>query len=207
MNPEIFYYIGGALTLCAVVFSAIGLRNKGFPASRGAMFGTLALFVFLVVGSATYAVVNARDEQQHRRAELAESGEGAVDAEEAGQEALDAAETGGTGSDAASASDEAEAGAADEAAADDGTVAMSEYAFGPPDVTIAGGDTVTAQNDGEIIHNLTVFDGEDELAGTENVEPGAASDLEIKLDPGDYQMICTIPGHEDLGMSGGFNVE
>ena len=67
MNPELFYWVGGALAILAVVISFLGLREKDFPTSRGAMLGTLALFTFLVAGATTYAVVNARDEQQHRR--------------------------------------------------------------------------------------------------------------------------------------------
>ncbi len=69
------------------------------------------------------------------------------------------------------------------------------------------GDTVTAENEGEVVHNLTVVDGGDELAGTDDVDPGSSADLEVDIDPGTYQMICTIPGHEDLGMAGDFTVE
>jgi uncharacterized cupredoxin-like copper-binding protein len=29
----------------------------------------------------------------------------------------------------------------------------------------------------------------------------------VDFDPGDYEMICTIPGHADLGMDGTFTVE
>lgn len=211
MEPEHFYWVGGALTLAALVASAIGLKNDNFPPSRGALLGLIAVFVFLVVGSTTYAVVNARDEQAKHRAELEH------EQEEAGAEELEAGETGTEGpitgdEGAAEEAGEEEADQADDAAGADeggasGPVAMTEYAFGPDSVTVKNGDTITAENEGAVVHNLTIFDGEEELAGTEDVDPGASGDLEVDIDAGDYEMICTIPGHEDLGMAGEFTVE
>ena len=211
MEPEHFYWVGGALTLAALVASAIGLKNDNFPPSRGALFGLIGIFVFLVVGSTTYAVVNARDEQAKHRAELEH------EQEEAGAEELEAGEAGTEGpitgdEGAAEEAGEEEADQADDAAGADeggasGPVAMTEYAFGPDSVTVRNGDTITAENEGAVVHNLTIFDGEEELAGTEDVDPGASGDLEVDIDAGDYEMICTIPGHEDLGMAGEFTVE
>lgn len=203
MEPEHFYWIGGALTLAAIVVSVVGLRDKGFPSSRGALLGTLALFVFGVAATTTYAVVNARDEQQHRRAELAET------QEEAGAEEQQAAQTGGEGPEIASPADEEEAAQGQEAQEGGGPdpVAMTEYEFDPSDVTVARGATISAENGGEIVHNLTVFEGNKELGGTGNVESGQSGDLEVEFETGEYEMICTIPGHEELGMTGTFTVE
>jgi plastocyanin len=201
VEPELFYWIGGATALAAVVVSAIGIRSENFPPSRGALLGVIGIFVFLVVGSTTYAVVNARDEQEKHRAELA------AEQEEAGAEELEAGETGTEGPITGDEGAAEETGASDEQAVDVGTVAMTEYAFGPDAVTVKKGDTVTAENEGGVVHNLTVFDGGDELAGTDDVDPGSSADLEVDVDPGTYEMICTIPGHEDLGMAGDFTVE
>lgn len=222
MEPELFYWIGGATALAALVVSAIGIRSEKFPPARGAMAGVIAIFVFLVVGSTTYAVVNARDEQAKHRAELEH------EQEEAGAEELEAEATGAegpiTGDEGAAeqAGEEAAAGAEgdagppdvsggqapdDAAAAGEGVVAMTEYAFGPDAVTVKAGASVTAENEGAAAHNLTLFDGEDEVTGTEDVDPGQSDTLEIDVDPGTYEMICTIPGHEDLGMAGEITVE
>lgn len=221
MEPEHFYWVGGALTLAAIVVSVVGLRDDGFPSSRGALLGTLALFLFGVVATTAYAVVNARDEQDHRRAELAKA------EEEAGAEEHEAQETGAEGSEIASPADEekaAQAGgeapaqAGGEKAAQDGEeegaggggpvpVAMLEYEFDPSEVTVEQGTKVSADNDGEVVHNLTVLDGTKELGGTGNIESGDSGDLEVNFAPGDYEMICTIPGHEELGMTGTFRVE
>ena len=201
MEPEHFYWIGGALTVLALVVSFIGIRNENFPKSRGMLMGVIGLFVFMVVATTTYAVVNAEDEQEKHLAELAE------EQEAAGGEELEAEETGSEGPITGDEGAAAQAGEDEEAATDTGTVGMTEYAFDPDAVTVATGDDLTVQNDGAIIHNLTVVDGEDELAGTDNVDGGASADLKVEVDPGTYEMICTIPGHEDLGMSGEFTVE
>jgi plastocyanin len=221
VEPELFYWIGGALTLAALVVSAVGLKSDKFPPNNKALFGLIAVFAFLVVGSTTYAVVNARDEQEKHLAELEE------EQEEADSEALAAGESGTegpvTGEESAGGAsvdqtdeegqqesggeDVTEGAPTDPASVDDGTVAMTEYAFGPDSVTVAQGDTITAENEGAVVHNLTIVDGEEELDGTEDVDGGSSADLKVDLDPGTYEMICTIPGHEDLGMAGEITVE
>lgn len=199
MNPELFYWIGGVLAVLAVVTSFFGLREKDFPGTRGQMLGTLAVFFVLVLGATTYAVVNARDEQEHRDEELAAESEEAT--QESQAEELQAEQTGGEGPDTA-APDEEPAGG--QAASE---VGMQEYEFIPADVTAASGDTVTATNDGQTTHNLTVMDGDEELGATDDVDPGQSDELKVNFDPGDYEMICTIPGHADLGMEGTFTVD
>lgn len=201
MEPELFYWIGGATALAALVVSAIGIRSESFPPTRGVMAATIGIFVFLVAGSTTYAVVNAQDEQEKREAELA------AEQEEAGAEELEAGETGAEGPITGDEGAAEAVGEAAQEATDAGAVAMSEYAFGPDSVTVAQGETITAENEGEVVHNLTLFDGNEELEGTGDVDAGQSADLEVDVEPGTYEMICTIPGHEDLGMAGEFTVE
>ncbi|MGH2953323.1 MAG: plastocyanin/azurin family copper-binding protein [Solirubrobacterales bacterium] len=92
-------------------------------------------------------------------------------------------------------------------------VEMSEYAFAPSDVTAERGQTITLENAGEIVHNFTVEEGPDpdtpskELAATPNVQPGESAELEVDLEPGEYALVCTVPSHRDLGMTGSFTVE
>jgi plastocyanin len=188
MEPTLFYWIGGALALLAVVVSFLGLREKDFPSSRGQILGTLTVFLVLVLGATTYGVVNARDEQGHRESEHAEAL-----AQETQVEELEAEQTGGEGPDTAG-------GAGIE-------VGMDEYSFDPSEASAAASDTVSARNDGQLPHNLTVLDGNEELGATKDVDPGQSAELRVDFDPGDYEMICTIPGHADLGMQGTFTVE
>lgn len=200
MNPDVFYWIGGVLAALAVVITFVGLRKTDFPASRGAMIGTIALFTVLVAASATYAVVNARDHQEHFREELAEYRE--AEGQEAEAEASEAADTGGEGSDAA-APTEAEEAAEEEG----GPVSMVEYAFVPPEVQAERGDTVETTNDGQVVHNLTLREGSDELTTSGDIDPDGSGEVELDVEPGEYEMVCTVPGHEELGMVGTFTVE
>ena len=69
-NTTLFYVAGIALVALALGTAAIGIRNKDFP-SPAAMRACAALFAILVAVTATFALLNARDEQTKRRAEQA----------------------------------------------------------------------------------------------------------------------------------------
>jgi plastocyanin len=92
------------------------------------------------------------------------------------------------------------------------TVRMTDYAFKPRNVTVARGTVIQVTNEGEIAHNLKVErgpdpqDDTDEVAGTETFLPGDSETLEVDLPPGRYVMVCTVPGHRELGMTGTFKV-
>jgi plastocyanin len=93
------------------------------------------------------------------------------------------------------------------------TVGMDEYEYEPSDVTVKKGATITVENNGNIAHNLTVEKGPDpkekseKLAGTSQFLGGKSEELEVDLAPGKYAMVCTVPGHRELGMVGTFTVE
>lgn len=72
-NETLFYIFGIALTVAAVVISALGVRSDRFPTSRGLLAGGVTLFAILVVGTAAFGWMNAEDEQEHREHELAEA--------------------------------------------------------------------------------------------------------------------------------------
>jgi uncharacterized cupredoxin-like copper-binding protein len=102
---------------------------------------------------------------------------------------------------------------AEQPAAGAETVEMSEYAFAPSNVAAERGQTITVENGGDIVHNFTVEQGPDpetpskELAATPNVQPGETAELEVDLEPGEYVLVCTVPGHSELGTTGSFTVE
>jgi cytochrome c oxidase subunit 2 len=81
MNDTVFYVVGIALVICALVVSFLGLRFKAFPGSGAALFGVVAVFVLLVGGTATFAWRNAEDEQQTRE----EEGEAPPEVEPSGE--------------------------------------------------------------------------------------------------------------------------
>jgi plastocyanin len=93
------------------------------------------------------------------------------------------------------------------------TVGMTEFEFDPNDLTVSQGDTITAQNDGNVEHNLTIREGPDpeqetaELAATPDVQSGDSAELTVDVDPGKHSMVCTLPGHAEQGMIGTITVE
>ena len=101
---------------------------------------------------------------------------------------------------------------ADVSAAGPGTVVMTDYAFHPRDVHVRRGQTVNVLNQGGIAHNLKVERGPnprretDELAGTPSFLKGDTEQLRIDLEPGRYVMVCSVPGHRELGMTGRLTV-
>jgi plastocyanin len=93
------------------------------------------------------------------------------------------------------------------AAAATKTVSMKEYQFTPSNVTAKQGSTITVENKGKIAHNLTVEQGSSKVAGTPTFLPGKPEKLKVDLKPGTYKMLCTVPGHVQLGMKGTFTVK
>ncbi|HVM20504.1 MAG TPA: plastocyanin/azurin family copper-binding protein [Egibacteraceae bacterium] len=73
-----------------------------------------------------------------------------------------------------------------------------------PESAPAGDLTITLTNEGQALHNVTIPD----LQDTPIVEATAgetASDI-VTLEPGTYEYLCSVPGHESL-MNGEFTVE
>jgi plastocyanin len=87
-------------------------------------------------------------------------------------------------------------------------VVMTDYEYHPRDLRVRRGQTVTVVNEGGIAHNLTIERGPnprdetDRLAGTDSFLKGDSEQLRVDLTPGRYVMVCTVPGHRELGMVG-----
>ena len=89
----------------------------------------------------------------------------------------------------------------------DAEVSMTEYAFDPADATVGPGQTITATNDGELPHNYTIKSGGPEESTSETLDPGVSGALGAPEKPGEYDVLCTIPGHAEKGMKGTLTVE
>jgi uncharacterized cupredoxin-like copper-binding protein len=104
------------------------------------------------------------------------------------------------------------------------TIRMTEFAFDPKDAGAkAGKVTITAPNDGNVVHELVLLktdadpaalpkkdDGVDESASVgeiADVEPGSTKKATFKLAPGKYVMVCALPGHYEGGMYGSLTVK
>jgi plastocyanin len=89
-------------------------------------------------------------------------------------------------------------------------VVGKEYSFDPGNVTIeSGGEPVKIEfeNAGSLAHNLRVEKGGEDLAGTNTFTGGESQTATVELRPGDYEMICTVGDHADLGMKGKLTIK
>ena len=89
------------------------------------------------------------------------------------------------------------------------TVDLSEveYKITPADPTVkAGTVTFNISNDGQTVHNVEI-EGNGLEEESEDLQPGATGELTVDLEPGTYEMYCSIDGHEDLGMKGEVTVQ
>ena len=79
-----------------------------------------------------------------------------------------------------------------------------EFSETPPETVPAGEKTLTLVNEGQSIHNVTI----PALGDAPIVEAGGGETAEevVTLEPGTYEYLCSVPGHEAL-MNGTFTVE
>ena len=92
------------------------------------------------------------------------------------------------------------------------SVSMTEYEFDPSDATSSSGDTLELTNDGQIPHNYTIVEGDAtgggaEVAASDDIASGDSGTLSVDAEPGDYGVLCTIPGHAEQGMTGSIKIE
>jgi plastocyanin len=195
MDGSVFYFLGGALVLSALVLAAIGIRGKSsFPPSKSAMAGILGLFALLVAGTAAYAIANASEEQDNRNKERAQ--EQQAQTEVSGSEAAQGAPAGGQPAKPATASLDLTSPADGQTMFEPGELAAS-----------AGVVTLTYDNPSPVTHNLALEDSEGKvLRQSEDVTDGTVA-LTLNLVPGQYTYFCSIPGHRQAGMEGTLQVK
>lgn len=108
-------------------------------------------------------------------------------------------------------------GEADTAVATSGTpasaaaiaVSVADFMI-DPDAIEATGPTVTfdVTNDGPTPHNFTVRDVDGQVVmATADLAVGASETITADLEPGEYEVFCSLAGHESLGMSGTLTVD
>jgi uncharacterized cupredoxin-like copper-binding protein len=69
----------------------------------------------------------------------------------------------------------------------------------------AGTITFNITNEGSMPHDFAItIDGERHK--TKMIQPGESAALTVDLQSGTYDYICTVPGHDILGMKGTFTV-
>lgn len=58
-SKTLFYVLGSALAAFAVLLSAFGMSKPDFPSSEGAVRGTIALTVLLVLAAGAAVIITA----------------------------------------------------------------------------------------------------------------------------------------------------
>jgi plastocyanin len=194
MDETLFYVFGIALVLSALALSALGLRSDSFPPSRIVLAGVVAYFVALVGATATFAVLNARDEQRKRDAEQVEA---AATVPAGGEQTTTTTGTTTT--------TEAAKGGGE-------TVKVSSPADGstvyePSKLTAkAGSVTIDYHNPSPVDHSIAIEGGGETLDESE-IAAGTTLTASADLEPGRYVYYCTVPGHREAGMVGTLTVK
>ena len=83
-------------------------------------------------------------------------------------------------------------------------VTLSEFTISPSTVNATTGAGIHVTNNGQVQHNLAV-DGTN--LATPMIDPGKSEHLDLSsLSPGNYTLICQVPGHKDAGMKAALHV-
>jgi plastocyanin len=79
------------------------------------------------------------------------------------------------------------------------TLVLTEFALTPDTLTVPAGSTeLIVRNDGTVAHNVSI-----EGTTTATIGGGDSTTFNLAdLSPGQYKMICAVPGHESAGMTG-----
>jgi plastocyanin len=195
-NATIFYVCGGVLAASAVLLSVAGLRFERFP---GRLAPLVVLWFVAVVGAATtFAVLNSKDEQEARAAEVAKAGEEFTEAEASPVE-TGKAEGGGKAKPEAAAKGP---GGTLELAAD-----PTQIAFDTTTLTSKPGKvTIDFDNPAALEHDVAIEQDGEQIAVSERIAKGKTS-VSADLAPGTYTFLCTVPGHAEAGMEGTLTVK
>jgi plastocyanin len=88
-------------------------------------------------------------------------------------------------------------------------VTAREYSFDPETIVVEGGGTLTIRldNAGDLAHNLRLRRGGREVGGTPTFEGGRTESGIVQVEPGQYEMLCTVGDHAELGMTGELEVK
>jgi manganese oxidase len=83
-------------------------------------------------------------------------------------------------------------------------VALSEFAISPSSITVPVGGSLQVANNGSMAHDLVITDTS---VRTAELAAGASELLDLSsLEPGTYEVFCSIPGHKDSGMVGSLTI-
>jgi plastocyanin len=81
---------------------------------------------------------------------------------------------------------------------------MTEYKVSPLTSYVKPGHlTITARNDGELAHDVTVIRKGDVIVGRSSVmNPGQSATIKVSLDPGTYRVLSSLSNDDPAGING-----
>lgn len=200
-----FYIFGSALAVLAVVTSFIGLKSEKFPGKATPV--VILVFAALIGVTATYAVLNGKEEQEARAHELNEANEEAEEGEEdpvseetgeANTGEMEAPQAGGKPGEAP-------------VSGPGGTLKLAasptDLAYDTKELSSEPGEvTIDFTNPAALEHDVAIEKDGEEIAGSELIAKGKTS-VTADLAPGTYTFLCTVPGHAEAGMEGTLTVK
>lgn len=75
---------------------------------------------------------------------------------------------------------------------------LTEFTITPNEISVPADSVLSITNDGTVAHDVMV-----EGIMSDRVDAGGSTTLDLTgLAPGTYDMICTVTGHKDSGMTG-----
>jgi plastocyanin len=88
-------------------------------------------------------------------------------------------------------------------------VVAKEYSFDPSTIVVRGAGTLrlTLVNEGSLAHNLKLMKGGVEVGGTPSFPGGESRTARVSVASGDYEFVCTVGDHAELGMKGKLRVD
>lgn len=211
MEETLFYLLGILLVISAVALAGVGVRWRGSFPSRVAMSVGMLAVAGLVVATAAFAVMTARQEQEHRNAELAEEQEMASE-----EVAAEAPAGGGPPAQSQAGGDRASEGGPGKPPAkpaapevfDITSPSDGSLTFEPDSVQASAGEiTLAYSNPSPVSHNIAIEDDQGQLLDESETISNADAEASAELAPGEYAFFCTIPGHREGGMEGVLTVE
>jgi plastocyanin len=199
-NATVFYVLGAVLAVSAVIVAFLGLRMEKFPGRAAPV--VFLWFAILVGGATTFAVLNGKDEQEAKAAELTKASEEAEEEEESPVE-VNKAEGKGDGGGEKRKPETAVSGPGEtlELAAD-----PTQIAFDTTTLTSKPGRvTIDFDNPATLEHDVAIEQDGKQLAISATIAKGKTS-VTAELAPGTYTFLCTVPGHAEAGMEGTLTV-
>jgi plastocyanin len=93
----------------------------------------------------------------------------------------------------------------------DGSVRVvgKEYSFDPSGIVVGAPGTLrlTLRNEGSLAHNLKLMRNGREVGGTPAFPGGRSESVSLTVRRGDYELVCTVGDHAELGMTGTLRVD